>query len=177
MALVAVRAVVHVPLHASVMWVGRSLGMASGAGKDGVIRRIGMTGGTHSTRVPVISWEPGVIESRPRPRRCRVTGRASSRKASGRMIWIGRSLVVGFVARIAIGRNRCVVIVDVTTRAGHAGVCARKWERRVVVIKRRRNPCRRVVAEFAGLRKPSRHVVRIRGSVVCAQVTGNARGR
>ena len=65
MALIAVHAVVHVATNAAMIGVRVRLRVAIGALEDAVIGGIGMTGRTHAIGVPVIHWEPRVIESRP----------------------------------------------------------------------------------------------------------------
>jgi hypothetical protein len=123
-ALVTVRAVVNVTAHAFMVRVRLTLGMAPRASKNCVIRRIGMTGGTHSAGVAMIRWEPGVIECCPRPCRCGVASLARGGEPRGGVIGIGGGLVVGFMARIAVRRHSRVVVVCVTICASHADVGA-----------------------------------------------------
>ena len=61
-----------------------------------------------------------------------------------------------------------------TAGAGHRGVLAgqRKW--RVVVIKRRRNPGRSVMAQVALLRESGLNMVRVGRAVEIIQVAGGA---
>jgi len=66
-ALIAIHAVVDIPTHIAMARVGVGLGMAIGALKDSVVRRIGMAGGTNSIRASVVHREPGVIEGRAQP--------------------------------------------------------------------------------------------------------------
>lgn len=176
MALVAIRTAIYVAANAAVVGVGLGLGMTIRARKDRIVRGIRMASGTNSTGITVISWEPGVVERRSGPRCGGVTGLARGREAGRSVIRIGGGLVVGFMTREAVGRNRCVIVVHVTTGAGHGGVLAGQRERRVVVIERRRNPGRGVVAHVALLREPGLDVIRVGGSVEVLQVTGGARG-
>ena len=57
------------------------------------------------------------------------------------------------MTRVAIGRNRRVVVVDVAIGAGNGRVRTRQRERHVVVVERGRDPRRRVVADIALLRE------------------------
>ena len=77
---------------------------------------------------------------------------AVGREIGGNVIGIGRPGEVRFVARIAIGRNRLVIAVDVAQRAGHSSVCPSQREYRRVV-EGRRVPGRRTVAKSAVRRK------------------------
>ena len=62
-----------------------------------------------------------------------------------------------------------------TVGAGHGGVRPGQRERRIVVIKARRDPGACVVADFALLRIARSHMIRISGSVEVIQVASNAR--
>ncbi len=82
-----------------------------------------------------------------------MAGLAGCRETGGRMVRIGRGLVIRLVAGIAVGRNRCVVIVHVAIGASHGGVGPGEREGGVVVIERRRLPGGGVMAELALLRE------------------------
>lgn len=86
-----------------------------------------------------------VIERRRAPCRSGMTNRAIRRESRRDVIWIRGAVVVLHVATGAYCRKRRVVIVDVTTcaRCSYMRSCQRK--RGVVVIERRRTPCRRRV--------------------------------
>ncbi len=60
--------------------------------------------------------------------------RASGREARGDVVWIGGSVKVLRVARIAICGRAHKYIIDVARRAGYGDVRASQRERRVVVI-------------------------------------------
>ena len=81
------------------------------------------------------------------------------------------------MAAVAGRRQAGVVVVHVALRALHARVRASEWERRLGMIKRCWHPRRGGVADFAGLRDPSRRVVRIRRALVILQVARDAGGR
>ena len=153
MALVTVRAAVDIPVYAAVVRVSLVLAVANGAGKDRVVRGVGMARGANSSRIAVVGWEPRVVEARSRPRGCGVAGLAGGRETRRRVIRVGGGLVIRLVTGEAVGRNRCVVVVHVTTGAGHSGVLAGQRERGVVMVERGRNPGGRVMADVALLRK------------------------
>ena len=176
MALVAIRAAIYVATNATVVGVGLGLGMAIRARKDRIVRGIRMASGANSTGITMIGWEPCVVERRSGPSCGGVTGLAGGRETGRGVIRIGGGLVVGLVTGEAIGRNRSVVVVHMATGAGHRGVFAGQGEWRVVVIERRRNPGRGVVAHIALLWKPGLNMIRVGGSVEVAQVTGGAGG-
>ena len=64
-----------------------------------------------------------------------------------------RSLILGLVTAVAIGRHRGVVVVDVATGTCHGGVGTRQREAGVVVVEARWSPSRRAVAYLALLRE------------------------
>lgn len=133
-----------------------------------------MAGGADASRIAMLHREPGVIEYRPQPRSRGVARETRGGEARSHMVGVRRTLVVGLVTGIAVGGNRGVVVVHVATGAGHRGMCAGQGERRVVVVKRRWNPRRCVVAQVAGLRESRRDMVRAGGFVEVGQVTGHA---
>lgn len=154
MALVAVRAAVDIPVYAAMVRVGLGFAVANRAGKDRVVIGVGMAGGANSSRISVVGWEPCVVEARSRPSGCGVAGLARGREARRRVIRIGGGLVIGLVTGEAVGRNRRVVVVHVTTGARYRGVLSGQRERGVVVVERGGNPGGRVMADVALLRKP-----------------------
>ena len=119
MTLVAVHAVVHIAADALVIGIRLRLRMAIRALEDAVIVRVRMAGGTHAACVAMIGGEPCVIKCRSRPCGCAMARLAGSGKACSDVVRIGRALIIGFVARIAIGRDRSVVVVHVAIGAGH----------------------------------------------------------
>ena len=153
MAVVAVDAVVNVPAYARMPGISFRLQMAIRALEYRIGIRIRVAGGTNAVGSAVVQREVRVIKRCSRPRGCGVAGRAGRREAGGHVVWIRRGVIGGLVARVAIRRNRCVIVVHVTTRAGYGSVRARQWERGVVVVKRGRDPCRCVVANIARLRE------------------------
>lgn len=134
MALVAIGAVVNVIPHTSMFRIGLGLDVATRAGEQGVVGRVGVTGGTHAFRPTMVGREPGVVERCSLPRTGVVTSQAGSREVRRRVVRIGRGLIGGLVTGIAICRNRRVVVVHVTTGASDGGVLAGERERSIVVI-------------------------------------------
>ena len=154
--------------------VGLRLQVTSCAREDGVVRRICVTGSAHSISSAVVRGEPSVVERGSRPRRRGVARLAGGGKSCRGMVRVGRILIVRFVTGVAIGRDRCVVVVHVAICAGHRGMCARERESRVVVIERGRTPRCRGVAQVALLRESRGHVVRVGRSLEVLQMARNA---
>jgi len=73
---------------------------------------------------------------------------------------------VGLMAGVAIGRQGCVVVVDVAGSTGNGCVGAGQWERRVVVIEDGACPRGRGVACRACSWETCRSVIGIGGPVV-----------
>ena len=96
--------------------------------KHAVVVRIGMAGRAHSICSPVAHREVRVIEGGVQPGAGRVTGRATGREAGRHVVGIRGSLIVGSMATVTVRRQRRVVIVHMTIRAGHGGVRARERE-------------------------------------------------
>ena len=71
-----------------------------------------------------IDWEPGMVERRSRPCGRRVAQGAVCWEAGSAVVWIRRAGVIGLMAPVAVGRQRRVVIADVTQSARHRGVRA-----------------------------------------------------
>jgi len=118
MALVAVHAVVHIPLDAVVVRVGLGLGMAIGALENRVVVRIRMARRTHAIRVAMVDRERRVlrvIERCIQPVRGVMAVLASRREELRlrRVSRVGRAVIVGEVARNAQVAGQIVVIVDV----------------------------------------------------------------
>lgn len=162
MTLITVDAVVDVTPNALVLLVGIGLGVAVGTGKDGVIVRVRVAGRAYAIGAPVVHREIGVIEVRRDPRRRVVAGGAGSREARGHMVRIRSAVVVGLMARIAVGRQRGVVVVDVAACARNRPMGTRQGEGRVVVIEGCRNPRRCAVTYLALLWEPGTDVIRVR---------------
>lgn len=135
-AVVAIRAVVDVPVDAAMVGVGLRLLMTVRACEDRIVVRIRMARGAHPIGSTVIRREPGVVEGGLHPIRRVVAGRAGCRKPCRNVIRIGGAVVIRLVARIAVRRNRRVVVVDVATRAGNRCMRSRQGKRCVVVIER-----------------------------------------
>ena len=95
MALIAICTVIHIPSYARVARIGLGLRVATRAHKDGIIRRVGMAGGTYSCSSAMSRWEPGMVERGPGPGRSVVTCLASGRKSRRRVIWIRCAFVDG----------------------------------------------------------------------------------
>jgi len=148
--LVAVDAVVHVSTDARVTEIRRVIvPMAPRALEHRIVIRIGVAGGTDAVGAAVIQREVRVIEGRPCPCRGRMARRAGRREPGRLVVRIRRGGILRLVTRIAIHRNRRVVVVHVAIGARHGRVCTRQWERCVVVVERGRYPRGRVVANIA----------------------------
>ena len=118
---------------------------------------------------------PAVVEGRTRPAGRRVAGLAGLRELRRDVVRRGRAVVVGKVAADA-GRGRVVVhAVQVTGRAGGAGVHA--GQRPHAVREVRAFPADRVVAVLAGRLEVARRVRRVRRRLVVRQVAAHAGGR
>jgi len=89
----------------------------------------------------------------------------------------GRVVEVGLVARNARGHGDVVVVaaVAIGARPRRHGVRSGQGKRRLGVVKGGRLPGRSRVAQLAGLRESSGHMVRIRRTLEVRQVAGNAR--
>jgi len=178
MARVAVDAVVHISIHIRMVEVGRVVpAMAARASEDRVVGRVGMAGGANAVGVAVIDIEERVIarrQCRRDPCRGGMAGGAGRRPARCGVIRAGSAGVVLGMARIAVGGQGCVVVVDVAQCAGHAGVRAGQRERGVVMVEGRSRPCGGAVANFAGCREAGSRVRRVVGAVVIRHVAVRA---
>ena len=153
--------------------------MASDAGEDRVIRRIGVAIGAgcpHARMIAAIDGKPRVVEGRTRPSRGGVTGVAGSRKGRSHVVGVGSAGIVGLVTAIAksVGGGEVVVIAHVTLRALQTGMSAGERESRSGVIERRAGPVRGGVADRAVLREAGRSVRRVGGDVVIGEVAVNS---
>ena len=173
MTLITVDAVVDITPNTLVVLVGIGLGVAVGTGKDRVIVRVRVAGRANAIRPPVIHREVGVIEVRRDPRGRVVAGSAGSREARGHMVRISSSVVVGLMARIAVGRQSGVVVVDVAACAGNRHMGTRQGKRRVVVIEACRNPRRCVVAYLTLLWEAGSDVIRVRCTLEILEVAAD----
>ena len=169
-ALVAVNAVVDIARHLIVLEIIRIISaMASGALEYGVVIGICVARRADSTRITVSDRERRVlrmVEYRAGPR-CRVVARLAGRREKlrlRRMAGIRRVVVVGLMTADAGCGQSGVVVVDVAigTLPRRNRVRSRQRERRVVVVKRRIGPYRRVMAQFASGRKTGRRMRRVR---------------
>ena len=129
MALVTRRAAVHVAPDALVIRIRLALRMAVRAHEDGVIRGIGVAIAA-GARATVRHGEPGMVKDSAKPRGSVMTRLAGCGKSCGDVIRVIRVLVIDLVARITVGRNVGVIVVDVTAGARHRLVRPCQWERR-----------------------------------------------
>lgn len=113
-----------------------------------------------------------VIEGGSGPRRCGVTSGACCGESRCGVRGVRSAVVIGLVARIAIGRHCCVVAANVAQSAGNSGVSAGEWEGRRVVIERRRSPVGGRVADRAVRREAGGHVI----GVCCPREVGLVAG-
>ena len=180
MALVAINAVVHVPVYVRVPKVCCVVvAMASGALEDRIVIRIGVARGANAVGIAMGNGELGVIrvrECRASPGRRGVAGGARSReelRLRG-MARIGGVVVVRLMAADAGRRQSSVVAVDVAQRTSRRRVGSGQRKRGVVVIERGICPDGRVVAEFAGCREAGGCVGRIGRAGVILLVAGVA---
>ena len=169
MTLVAVDAVVHIPVYLVVVEVaGVVAAMAAGALEYRVVAGINVAGSANSVGVAMVDRELRVlrvIEGRTSPGARVVAGLARGWKELrlGGVAGIGCVVVVRLMAPDARKGQRGVVVVDVAVGANprwyQVRTCKRK--RCVVVIERGVCPDDRVVAEFTGSRESGRSVRRI----------------
>lgn len=101
-----------------------------------------------------------VIKVDVRPVCCVVARFAGGWEAGGNVAGIRRSFPIGLVTSVASRRQRAVVVVRVTLRAGQRGVCPSQRKYRSV-IERRGRPRTCCVAKRAVCRKSRGHVIRI----------------
>jgi len=179
MALVAVSAVVHIPVHVRVLKiVGVVIAMAARALEHRVVSTVNVAGGALAVGVAMGDGELGVVRMRerragPRAGAYAVAGSAlCNREERGvrarGMSRVGGSVVVGLMAGAARVAVQVVIVVDVTVSAypWRNGVHSDQGETCVVVIKGGVCPVDRVVAGLAGRGESSRRVRRVGGSRV-----------
>ena len=141
MTLVAINAVVDVAADVLMIRIGGSFSVAVRALEDSVVAGIGVARRTDSIRPTVPDIEPGVVEGRAcPPGHHLVAGLAGGWESSRYVVRIVRCLVLGFVTRVAIARNRGVVVVHVAVCALDLHVRTHQRECRVVVVERGRLP-------------------------------------
>jgi len=123
--LVAINAVVDVAAYTLMVLIGGSLGVAVRALEDSVVAGIGVARCTDPICPTVLGVEPGMVEDRAcPPGNHLVAGLAGGWESCRYVVRIVRGLVLGFVTRVAIARNRGVVVIHMATRARDAGVRA-----------------------------------------------------
>jgi len=180
MALVTVRAVIHISVHALVIAVGvrfvRVL-MATETREDQVIRRIRVArvaGRGTAMRLR----EVGVVEHRSQPARRAVAGLTGGRETRRRVSGIRRPVVVGLVATDARRIRNVVVAVDVALRTSHrCSMETRQRPARRRVIELAVRPQNRVVAGLAGRRETGSNMVHRSLRVVVVRLVARHAGR
>jgi len=119
-ALVAVHAVVDIPANALMVLVCAGLGMAIRALENRVIARICVARCANSTRASMVGVEPGMVEDSACPPGDDLVARLTRGGEARRdVVRIVGTLIFRFVTRIAVGRERGVVVVHVATGTGH----------------------------------------------------------
>ena len=112
-----------------------------------------------------------VVERCRTPRRGRVTFEALCRETAGYVVRVRGAGVISLMARIAIRRGPLVLIVDVAIRTNHSRMRAGQRERRLTVVKRRREPGRRRMARSTVVIKVPGRMVRLENRVVLCLMT------
>jgi hypothetical protein len=170
-ALVAIRAVPDIALHARVLGIGLGLGVATGADEDRVIRRIRMA---VAAQLGGVMWnlEPSVIERSSQPSRSGVTGLTRGWESCRLMARVRGRGVILCVARVAIRRGPDELPADVATGARHGDVRARQREWRLRMIEDRASPRDRGVADGAVGGETRLDVIGIRGALIVLYVAG-----
>ena len=180
MALIAIYAVIHIPADVRVAEIVRvPAPMATRTLENCVVVRIRVTDRANSvSSIPSMGHrEPRMVKSCSSPCSCVVARSASCGEDRRRSLMnrIDRAIVSGFVAAVAVCRECRVVVIYVTTGAGHLNVEASQREGRGVVIKLPIGPECGVMAELASRGEADLDVVNRSGCrVVSVQVTGNA---
>jgi len=174
MALVAVHTVVDVAVHTLMLLIRVGLSVTIRALEHRVVARICVACRADSAGSAVPHVEPGMVEDRARPSGDHLVARLTRcGKARRDVIRIVRTLIFRFVARIAIGRKRSVVVVHVAASARDLYVCPYQGESRVVMVERCRLPRRRAVTDVALLGKSPGHVIWITRALVVLHVAAN----
>lgn len=112
---IAVRTVIHITRHLTMLGVHVRSSMTAEAGKNGVVAGIGMAVAAGRPLVVVgaaVYLETDMFKLRPAPRGCRVTLSAVQRENGGKMGRIGGVVVVRRVACIAIGGEADILAAD-----------------------------------------------------------------
>src|SRR5712691_9805069 len=104
MALVAIRAVIHIAAYTLMFRICLRLRVAACAREYRVVGRIRVASSANPSGISVVNWKEGVVERRSRPRGCGVAGLAGSGEARRRVIRVGGVLVSGLMARETVGR-------------------------------------------------------------------------
>jgi len=175
MALVTVRAVIHVSVHTLMILVGLILVrvlMTTQTGEDQVVRRIRVAR-VAGTGAAMVLREVGVVEHRSQPARRAVAGLAGRRETRRRVSGIRRPVVIRLVAAHTGCVGDVVVAIDVALRACHRrSVEARQWPARRGVIKLACGPDDGVMARLTSRGEARRNMVdRSLGVVVVRLVT------
>jgi len=174
MALIAIDAVIDIPLHTLVVLVGLRLGVTNGAREHRIVRWIRVAVVARGCS-PMLHGEPGVVEVSSLPRIRGVAGQAGSRKSSRLMVGVGCAVVVLLVAGITVSRKVGVVIVHMARAAGHLKVRAGQRPAGGAVIELAIGPQDGVMTHLALLRESCRLMRRIVGVVVVGQMAGHTR--
>ena len=119
----------------------------------------------------------GMIKRSGLPGGSAVAHRAVRRKTRRRMVRVCRFLVILHVAAHARSAGQVVIAVGVAVRALQLGVRSGEGETYSSVIEARGLPSGCVVAVLAGLWKPERDVIRIRGFTEIRHVAPHTVGR
>ena len=173
MALVAICAVIDIPLHAAVLLIRLRLCMAIRACEDRVVVRVGMAGRTDTVRAAMIHGEPGMVESCAQPVSAnpgRVASCAGRWESRGDVIGIGGAEVIGLMARVAVRRRACEYATDVALVTGHVHMRPLQREGRVVVVERGVQPGLGCVADGAISWIAKAHMVRDASTNRCCVV-------
>lgn len=123
MTLIAVNAVIHISWIALVRRISLRLGVAIRALEDRIVVRIRMADRANSVGgvASMAHGEPRVVERCSRPCRRVVASRTGGCENSwrGAMNRVRGRVVIRFVAAVAVGGQRGVVVIYVTAGAGH----------------------------------------------------------
>ena len=180
MALIAIYAIINIPVDACVVRVGLCLSVTIRALENCVVVRIRVADRAYSVGgvVSMVHGEPRVIKSGSSPSRC-VVARSASRGENRRrslMNRIGCAIVIGFVAAIAVCRKCRVVVIYVTARTRDLNVEASQREGCRVVIKLPIGPQCGVVTQLTGRGEAHLNMVnRSCRRVVILKMAGDAR--
>jgi len=142
--------------------------------EDRVVVRIRVARRAYAIRIAVVHREVSVVPVSRNPGSRVVTRRAGRREARRRMIWVIGAAVIRLMTRVAVRRQRSVIVVDVAARTRNLEVEARQRERRAVVIEGAVGPHRRVMTQLAGGRESGRCMAGIVRAVEVGQVASNA---